>query len=201
MKKESYQTLFVFIVPWILILGMLCSLCGAEDWNRRGRLEIFATGQQINGDSTTASDAPFTIELDDTVVFGLGLGYNFTEHVNFNADMLFGSTDIIARGFGVTVQDSSDLIAADLNLDVNILKKRFTPYITGGIGFINFQGGSGQLEFNETDFSYNLGAGLRWEATKHLLIKAFYRGTWTKLEDTDDAVLLDGVNLSIGYIF
>jgi hypothetical protein len=51
------------------------------------------------------------------------------------------------------------------------------------------------------DFSYNLGGGLRWDINDHFLIKAIYRATWITMEDTDDAVLLDGISFSVGYIF
>ena len=33
------------------------------------------------------------------------------------------------------------------------------------------------------------------------LVKAIYKATWTKLEDTDNSLLLDGIALSIGYTF
>lgn len=89
----------------------------------------------------------------------------------------------------------------DFNLDVNILKSRFTPMVSGGIGFIRFTGGFNGGAFDETDFSYNLGWGFRWDVTNHFLIKAIYRATWTKLEDSDESILLDGISLGIGYVF
>ena len=74
--------------------------------------------------------------------------------------------------------------------------------ITGGIGFINFRGDWGPgFDFNETDFSYNVGGGFRWNITDHFLIKAIYKATWTKLEDADSSFLLDGIAVSIGYTF
>ena len=85
-------------------------------------------------------------------------------------------------------------------MDINLLKSQITPLMTGGIGSINFSGASGFSEFNETDFSYNLGVGIR-DATDHFLFKVLYKATWTKLEDSDSSIKFDGLNLAIGYIF
>lgn len=155
----------------------------------------------MSGDTTTGLG--IEAEVDDTTVGGLGIGHNFHDHLNLNMDMFFGSTDIIFKGYGRTLKLDTNLFGMDINLDYNILKGRFTPMITGGIGFINFSadGGTTSSDVSETDFSYNLGAGFRWDVTDHFLIKGIYRLTWTELEDSDGSILLDGVSLSIGYVF
>ncbi len=63
-----------------------------------------------------------------------------------------------------------------------------TPLITGGIGFIDFEGEIVilGLTYSETNFSYNVGAGVRWDIGDTFLLKLLYRLTWTEQEDTDD---------------
>lgn len=178
---------------------MTSTVCRAQEWSRKGKGEIFALGQHMGADTTTGLG--ITLELDDTIVGGFGVGTNFNDHVNLNTDFFFGSTNVTGRASGVEVEADSDLIGWDVNLDINILKSRITPMVTGGIGFIRFKGDVLGFDFDETDFSYNVGGGVRWDATDHFLIKAIYRATWTKMEDTDEAILFDGVSLSIGYIF
>ena len=116
-----------------------------------------------------------------------------------NTDFLFGSSDLNAAG----VTGDTNIIAWDVNLDYNFMEGNFTPLVTGGIGFMNFDGdfGSGSASFSETDFSYNLGAGVRWEFNDNMFLKAVYRFNWVKLEDTDSALLMDGLHVAFGITF
>ena len=200
MKDKANKIRILSIICVSLVVFITTSIvCNAQEWSRKGKGEIFALGQQMTGDTTTGLG--IEVEVDDSIVGGFGIGFNFHDHLNLNMDMFFGSTDLIAKGPGTTVKTDTDLLGMDFNLDYNILKSRFTPMITGGIGFINFSGDFSGYDFDETDFSYNLGAGFRWEITDHFLIKGIYRVTWTELEDTDDSIMLDGISLSIGYLF
>ena len=200
MKDKAKKIRFLTIICLSLVVFITTSIvCNAQEWSRKGKGEIFVLGQQMVGDTTTGLG--MEMEVDDTTVGGFGIGSNFHDHLNLNMDMFFGSTDLIVKGYGATVKADTDLIGMDVNLDYNILKSRFTPMITAGIGFIHFSGDVGGYDFDETDFSYNLGAGFRWDVTDHFLIKGIYRATWTELEDTDDSIMLDGISLSIGYLF
>jgi opacity protein-like surface antigen len=146
-----------------------------------------------------------TIAFDDTIVGGLGYGFNFNDHINLNTDLLLGSTDITGRVSGVPLTGDTDLLALDFNLDINILKTRFTPLLTGGIGFMHFSGNwtssIRQVNLTETDLSYTLGAGFRFDVSDHFLIKALYKAKWIKFDLTDDNLMMDGVSLSVGYLF
>lgn len=199
--KEKLRTVSLLTIMFLSLIAfvMTSTVCSAQEWSRKDKGEIFALCQHMSGDTT--SGLGIEMEVDDTTVGGFGIGSNFNDHLNLNADMFFGSTDMIGRAYGVTVTADTYLFGMDFNLDVNILKSRFTPMVSGGIGFINFTGDFNGGDFDETDFSYNLGAGFRWDVTDHFLIKGIYRATWTKLEDTDDSILLDGVSLSSGYVF
>jgi hypothetical protein len=139
--------------------------CKAQDRSKKGNTEIFVLGQQTDGDSTGADKLgiSFGIEVDDTFVWGLGMGHNFNNHLNLNVDICFGSTDIESVIFGIPLKAGSDLIGMDFNLDYYILKNRFIPIVTGGIGVSYYDGdlGFSGNDFSETEFSYNFGAGVR----------------------------------------
>ncbi len=200
MKRKVHTIRLWSIFVSLLIFAMTSTICTAEEWSRKGKREVFAIGQYMRGDTTTSLG--ITLELDDMFAGGIGAGYNYNDHINLNFDLLFTSTDVTAKGFGSTLEGDSTLIGWDVNLDINILKSRITPMITGGIGFIRFDGEyETGTPFEETDFSYNVGGGVRCDVTDHFLIKAIYRATWTKMEDTDEAILLDGITLNVGYIF
>jgi opacity protein-like surface antigen len=206
MIRILQRTRFLGIISLTAMAFLLTSNdCRSQDWSRKGKTELFVLGQQMDGDSTSADELgiSFDIEVDDTFVWGLGVGHNLNDYINLNGDIWFGSTDIESAPLGIPVKADSDLVGMDFNLDYNILKSRFTPIVTGGIGFIYYDGNFdvGGSDFSETDFSYNLGAGFRWDIGEHFLAKALYKLTWTELEDTDDTLKLDGVNLSIAYVF
>ena len=202
MKDKAKKIRILTIICLSIVAFITTSIvCNAQEWSRKGKGEIFALVQQMTGDTTTISGFEIEMEADDTIVGGIGVGFNFHDHLNLNMDMFFGSTDLIVKGYGATVKADTNLLGIDVNLDYNILKSRFTPMITAGIGFINFNGDVVGYDFTETDFSYNVGAGFRWDITDHFLIKGIYRVTWTELEDTDDSITLDGISLSVGYLF
>lgn len=197
MKKYNFDvTIFCLLLYFIL----MPRLCDAQEWNRKGKAEIFLSGQYINGDTT--SGLGLTLELDDAFAGGFGAGYNFNDYINLNTDLIFSYMDVTEVGFGVKTSADTTIFGWDLNLDYNLLKKHFTPLITGGIGLIKFSGEwTPDSKFRETDFSYNIGGGFRWNGMEHLLIKAIYKATWTKLENTDTSVVLTGITFMIGYTF
>lgn len=192
-------------VKFSVVLGIVTCLClftttmsHAQEWSRTGRFEVFALGQYMMGDSTTGLG--LTLDFDDTFVGGFGFGYNIIDYVNLNVDTFFGATDLTGSSGNISVSGDTTLIGFDINVDVNVLKSRLTPIVTAGIGFINFNGDFEGFVFDEIDFSYNVGAGVRWNFTNHFFAKLFYRATWTKIEDADDTLLFHGVTFVIGYM-
>lgn len=196
MKKLNFPVIF-FVLLFSFVL--MSRFCDAGEWNRKGKVEIFVLGEYRSGDTTSRSD--IKLELDDAFAIGFGAGYNFNEYVNLNTDIFSSSMDATKDAFGTKSETNITVFSWDLNLDINILKKRFSPLITGGVGLIKFSGGwESGYTFRETDFSYNIGGGLRWNG-EHLLIRAVYKATLTNLEDADNSLLLNGIVFSIGYTF
>jgi opacity protein-like surface antigen len=183
------------IILSLLAFVMTSAVCSAQEYSRKGKGEIFGMFQTMGSDTVhetlTGLDLPF--EFDSTTVYGLGIGYNSTDHWNVNMDLLFGST--LAEVFTV----DADYWLWDINVDYNIMANRLTPLVTAGIGLFNVS--SDDTGASETNFSYNIGAGGRWDITDNILVKAVYRITWTEIEDTDESLQFDGVALSVAYMF
>jgi len=180
---------------------MTSAVCSAQDYSRKGKSEIFGMFQTMGSDTVkeTITGLKLPLEFDSTTIYGFGIGFNATDHWNMNTDLLFGSTDASMTYLGNTTVMDTDLFLWDINVDYNIMANRLTPLVTAGIGFFNVSGSSGG--FDETHFSYNIGAGGRWDITDNILVKAVYRITWTELDDTDKSLQLDGVCLSVAYMF
>jgi opacity protein-like surface antigen len=203
--KNYLQQLFV-LIPMMLVLFTTASF--ADEFSRKGHGEIFLFGQSVSSDEFGGEDSGITIDMetDDTFVGGIGMGFNINDYINVNTGLWYGNTDLLIKGsyqgsFIGEFEEDFNMLGWDLNIDYNILKTRLTPMVTGGIGFVNFSGDIEDDDISETNFSYNLGVGLRFDITDRLLVKAVYHLIWTELEDADEKTNLDGLRVSIGFIF
>jgi opacity protein-like surface antigen len=189
------------------------TICNAQEYSRRGKSEIFGIIQTVDSmdvkyDYLGWGNIGFV--FDSTNIYGIGFGTNATDHWNVNLDFLYGNTDAKLAISGMPSSFYSydtDYFLFNLNVDYNILPDRFTPLLTAGVGIAKIdmevkQFGYGyNLSASESNFSYNVGAGGRWDITDNILIKLIYRVTWTQLEDANDKQDLSGVALSIAYMF
>ena len=201
-----------FTILFLLVLTAVAGLCSAQEYSRRGKNELFGTIQKMSSEEVLY---PFThifpvrLELDSTTVYGIGYGYNFTDHWNINTDLLFGYADtdvlIVHEAMDVKVESKEmDYILWDINVDYNIFKSRFTPLVTGGIGYMDYSintTATGVGKVNETNFSSNLGAGVRWDVMDNCFLKVIYRSTWTEFHDADEDQRYEGVSVSFAYMF
>ncbi|MBN1424012.1 porin family protein [Candidatus Fermentibacteria bacterium] len=151
--------------------------------------------QQAGGDETVGLGVPLVVKT--STLGGIEAGLNL-ERVNLALDFLFGSTDLTMEGATLETK----LFFVDVNLDFVALKRPISPFVTAGIGSVNFSDSHvGPELFNETDFSYNVGAGLCAAYKRHFLAKALYRATWTTMKETDRAIRFDGLSFGLGYAF
>jgi opacity protein-like surface antigen len=191
----------------LLIFTVTANICIAQKSGRKGKSELFGAIQSMSGDTVEYSFSdklPVRFDIDSTTVYGIGYGYNLTDNWNINTDLLFGTADTDVQVVRTTVEtEDMDYVLWDINVDYNILKGRFTPLVTGGMGLMNFsiKTTSDAGEVHESDFSYNLGAGFRWDVTDNLLLKLIYRATWTELNNADNDQMFDGVSFSAAYMF
>jgi len=195
----------------LLVFVMASSVCSAQGYSRSGKSEIFGMIQMIDSMEVTFDypsiglyDTGF--ELDSTNIYGLGIGCNVTDHWNVNMDLLFGSADgdFIVSGAKVPgISLDGDYFLWDINVDYNFLADRLSPLVTAGIGFTNMDivATEPAMSSSEANFSYNVGAGGRWDITDNVLIKLVYRITRTQIEDANEKQDFTGVALSVAYMF
>jgi opacity protein-like surface antigen len=204
--------LTIITIISLLVFTMTASFCSAQEYSRKGKTELFGTIQGMSSEEVVypfTNILPVKLDIDSTTVYGVGYGQNLTDHWNFNMDLLFGyaDTDVKIVHDVIDVKVGSvemDYILWDINFDYNIFKSRFTPLVTGGIGLMDFSintKATGVGEVNDTSFSSNLGAGVRWDVTDYLLLKVIYRSTWTEFSDADEDQRYEGVNFSVAYMF
>ena len=197
-----------FVILSLFVIAMTASICSAQGWSRKGKTELFGMIQHIGSEEvkyTFPAMLPVTLDMDNAFIYGIGYGYNMTDHWNINADLVFGKVDTDVKVNDVKVEtEDMDYALFNVNLDYNFWKSRFTPLVTGGIGIMDFSVDTtttGVGDVDESDFSYNLGAGIRWDVEENLFLKVIYRSTWTELDDADDDMQYDSFSLSIAYMF
>lgn len=137
--------------------------------------------------------------IDDTDVWGLGFGYGINERLNINGEFSFGSPDYTMTWGPYEIRGTGDLFQSRLNLDFAILTTQFTPIVTAGFGYTYFDSGvpnddpeyicwwdpwwgyvcDGYVDtHSSSEWTYNLGAGFRWDVTDGFFVKALYDVTW-----------------------
>ena len=213
--KVRTEKLSNIIILCLFALILTPAICNAQQYSRKGKTEIFGMIQTVDSmdvkyDYLGWGNIGF--EFDSTCIYGIGLGTNATDHWNLNFDFLYGNTDAKFAVSGMPTSPysySTDYFLCDFNVDYNILSDRLTPLVTAGIGVATIDMKTGYSGYgygystsaSESNFSYNLGAGGRWDITDNILIKLIYRVTWTQLEDANDRQAFSGVALFIAYMF
>jgi opacity protein-like surface antigen len=192
----------------LLFFVMTAGICNAQEFSRKGKTELFGTIQMLGSEEIkyTFSDMqPVRLDIDNAAIYGIGYGYNMTDHWNFNTDLLFGSADTDVKIVKTTAEtEDMDYILFDINLDYNVWKSRFTPVVSGGVGIMDFSidtSATGVGDVDERSLSYNLGAGIRWDIEDNMFLKMMYRSTWTDFDDADDNMRYDGFSLNIAYMY
>lgn len=207
-RMNARTTKLSNLTIFLLVFSVTVSICSAQEFSRKGKTELFGTILRIGSDDVDFSPSnilPVTLDLDSTTVYGVGYGYNFTDNWNLNSDLLFGSADADIKIAGKKAgAEDMDYVLWNVNLDYNIFKSRFTPLVTGGIGLMNFSintKATGVGEIHESDTSFNLGAGLRWDVKDNILLKVIYKATWTEINNADNDQRFDNVSFSVAYMF
>src|SRR5436190_3689034 len=127
-----------FSIPLISLAGFLSS-AAAEDFHRAGMSEIGGIFQGTFGETVDGSinGTRGNLKLDDLFAGGINFGYNITDHLNVNTDMLFTDVDLRFSGGGFSLHDDAPAILWTVNLDYYILPTRFTPYLSAGVGLVS----------------------------------------------------------------
>lgn len=180
-------------------------------------------------DSTDVSfDGGTTADIDSEVGFRIGMSRHLSDHfeLGLNLDWLKPDYDANLRGdaLGEVFPASGDLEYTNVSLDVtyNILSDNFTPFLLGGAGW-SWVDTNIATEPPETGcwwdpwwglvcesfqntrtidgFTYEAGAGLRYDFNESYALSASYRKTWHDWDHADGKVDIDSYLLTLGLKF
>lgn len=219
-------------MKWTLLLACVAGLllqqtALAQSTGRAGQLES-RFGFLFQNSSEADFNGGTTADFDSDVGFRLGLGYHYTDHVEFGLNLGVGQTDykadIAGDESGESFRAKGDLDYTTLTVDGtwNLLSGPFSPLVTGSIGWtwVDTNIASGPPEtgcwwdpwwgyvctsFQDTrtidGFSYGLGVGARYDVTDTVAVLGSYRITWIDFDEAESTPDFDGFELSFGWKF
>lgn len=194
--------------------------------SRDGRFEAglvipYQNSASIKGESGSG------IEIDSSVGWGFFLGWNWTESVNFSYTFMMNKPKYVATiipddllnqpieiGYKMSKMDHR------FNATYNILKRSFTPFVTAGIGYTkldsNIPRGINEAAcwwdpwygyicatnwktFEQSEFTYNVGVGVRWDFSDYIFSKAAYSKEFLSLDN--GSLNFDYLSVEMGLLF
>jgi opacity protein-like surface antigen len=185
-----------------------------EAFSRQNKFDVYGIGEYLHQGDTTFTDfngEKAKLKLEDTGLGGIGLAFHFNDFIAIHTDFLFGPATFRSQvdgGPSYTLGDDGFIQSGRLNVDYNIINRRLTPFITAGIGYQYFEVDQHDYDYYysyyyyyETDFTWNVGAGVRWNVTDNFFIKATGGAQWLKYEGADNVTTQIEAALAIGCTF
>ena len=214
MKIRSFVLAQAFGCGIILGTSALCTQAqiplATEQFSRQNKFEIYGLGEYLHQDNTTFSDPNFgtvTMKMDDTGLGGAGAAFHFNDFFSIHADFMFGEATVhtlAPDGSDVIPTETAFLQTGRFNLDYNMINRRLTPVLTAGIGYQYFQIDS-QNSYNsyyyETDFTWNVGVGFRWNVTDQFFIKVMGGAQWLEYSGANNVTTQIEGFFVIGWMF
>lgn len=155
---------------------------------------------------TYSGEGGASAETDDSVGWGFGFGYNVNNFFSLSGNFSWSDIDYNVNAPAETIGNPAvrgngtlETSTLSVNGTLNLLPTAFTPFVTGGVGatyidtnvpngspypvcwydpWYGYYCGTVVPTKDETDFSYSLGAGLRWDVTETFFMKASANKMW-----------------------
>jgi opacity protein-like surface antigen len=150
-------------------------------------------------------------QTKDALGFGIGISYNINPHLNLGGEFLWVSQDyestIQGTGGAYVGRGSVDIGSFMFNATWHFLAGPVTPYLSGGIGsttvdsnipsgppgnycwyypWWGYYCGTYVPTATQTAFSYNAGAGIRWDFSRDMFMRFGAQQQWTDFSGTTD---------------
>jgi len=215
------------VLATLLVVSVAGSATAGElgAFTDRARKWDFSLQTRYTGSTEFDGDFGSKVSLDDDLGWGFGFGYNLNERLNLGFLMSWRSV-----GYSASVTDANDLTQQQfysswldtgtfaVSADWNILPKRFTPYVSGSLGWVmidtniaaDYDTGCwwdpwwGYVcdtfvsTYGTDEACYGFGVGGRIEVSPTMFIKAGYEKNFINTDGLDG---FDMFRLDIGAIY
>jgi len=217
------------IVLLSCIIGLFAAIYSADSQakytKRDGKWE--ASLQFLNSQSVDISgENSSALAIDSDLGWGFSLGYNLNNHLLLNFEFSSVTPDYQATlieddGDTYEVAHKMNLYQSQFNAVYNFMAQQFTPFVQAGAGWSyldsNISDGPPnsvcwwdpwwgyvcdyyQNTYNDTRFSYNVAAGVRYELDNSMFFSASYQQNWVDLSNSED-MSMGMIRIEVGSIF
>ena len=194
--------------------------------SRDGRFEAsvilaFQTGMD------ESSEGGSSLEIDSATGWGVSFGWNWTARLNLQYRLLSTSPKYAALivpedpdELVQSVEHKMSKYSHQLNATYHFMKGPFTPFVVGGIGYGTLDSNiasepptascwwdpwwgyicHGEWKtFKASEFTYNIGVGLRWDINNAIYSRAVYSREFMSLKN--GTLDFDTATLEVGLMF
>lgn len=168
------------------------------------------------------------VEIDSDIGWGFTLGYNVNPHILVNYQFSVTTPDYDAtltsedNDRTIHIKRDMDVYESQFNVVYNLMTEQFTPFVQAGLGwsYLDSNVAKGQASsvcwwdpwtgrlicdyyqntYDDTRFSYNVAAGVRYELNNNMFFRASYKQNWIDMSHSDD-ISIGMVHIEIGSIF
>ena len=216
------RTLYRAAVAVILVLHAM-SAAAQGSALRAGRWEFTLQPQYVDSMSVSGGNGS-RANIDSDWGFGFGLTYNFDNHFALGGELTWNDAGYRARivpgpgnaGSSFDLVGTMETSTLRMNATWNFLAAAFTPFVTGGIGATwvdtNIPNGPTSCWVDpwwgtycdtptrsNTYFSYNAGAGLRWDVNRSFFMSATYIRQFINVGGATGTPAADQFRLAFGF--
>lgn len=167
------------------------------------------------------------VDIDSSIGWGFFLGWNWTENINLSYRFMLNKPKYEATLIPDDLENSPVItnykmskMSNQFNATYNVLKRPFTPFISAGIGYTKLDSNIPKgLEsaacwwdawygyicatdwntYKTSEFTYNVGVGVRWDFSDFFFTKAAYTREFLSLDK--GSLDFDYLMLELGLLF
>ncbi len=213
-----------------IALFFMCVSAVAAPGNRgprAGQVEYSAAAVHSFSDSFQGLSGS-SLDLASRTGLQFGIDYFVSSKLSVGFDVTwvrprFDATLVPDDGSpSVDISHRSTMFTGQFNGTYNFLESFITPYVEGGLGWTYFDSNISDgapiigcwwdpwwgyicndfySSYNTTNFSYGVGAGLRWNVASDLAVKAGYRWLEVEVDGLREKPMLESLQVEISYRF
>jgi opacity protein-like surface antigen len=154
-------------VVWIATAAASLLIFGADA--RADSETTFVGGASISGDISVLNEADIdfvTSSIKNSPLFGLRVG-SYGYPLGFEGSLIYSPSGLTGGALNDLIQANANILYVEANLLLIILPGPIAPFVTGGAGLHYFNFNIADLvSFNNAKFGYNLGGGLKINASR-----------------------------------
>ena len=212
----------------LMVLSLLCGAASAQgDAARAKRWEFSLQLPDVQG-KNYSFEGGSSARTSNTLGFGVGFAYNLSNHLNLGMDFNWYSMDFdatIQPGVGTgqaafTTRGTADVSSVMFNATYHFLSGPVTPYVAAGIGgtyvdsniqtgpavpvcwyypWYGYYCGTAVPTASNNFFSYAGGAGLRWDVSRQMFLRAGATRQWLDASGNSSSDGTTAWRLDIGF--